>query len=81
MHNWLWLVGAWIGGTAAILGSLMTLGSLLLWLVPSQMSHGRKSAVQDAPQFWQRRLSLLVISVTIAFTGFAVLLAVPFPQG
>ncbi|WP_446867967.1 hypothetical protein [Phormidesmis sp. 146-12] len=62
-----WLVVAWLGGTAAILGSLMTIATLLLWLVP-----------QKSPS-WQNRLKLLGLSLGMAIVGFALLLTVPFP--
>ena len=57
----LWLVAAWVGGTAAILGSLMTIGCLLLWLLPDQFDN------------WQKRLKLLGFSVGVAIVGFIIL--------
>ena len=61
MSLFLWFVIAWVGGTAAILGSLMTIGCLLLWLVP------------DRSKDWQNRLKLLGFSVGLAIVGFALL--------
>jgi len=57
----LWLVAAWVGGTAAILGSLMTIGCLLLWLVPNRSED------------WRNRLKLLGFSVGMAIVGFVIL--------
>lgn len=79
MRSLIWLVLAWIGGAAAILGSLMTLGSLLLWLVPS---HATQSSLPDQPSVasntWKTRAKLLLFSLALAFVGFNVLLLVPF---
>lgn len=69
LTNLIWLAIAWVGGTAAILGSLMTLASLLLWLVPSS----------DLPA-WEKHLKLMAFSAAIAVAGFALLLAFPFPN-
>lgn len=63
-----WFVVAWVGGTAAILGSLMTIGTLLLWLVPGK------------PRSWQAQLKLTGFSVVIALFGFVLLAAFPFPE-
>jgi hypothetical protein len=63
----IWLVVAWVGGTAAILGGLMTIATFLLWLVPSK-----------SPS-WQNRLKLLGVSLGLAIGGGALLIAVPFP--
>ena len=57
----IWFVAAWVGGTAAILGSLMAIGSLVLWFVPNQSGA------------WQNRLKLLGFSVGMAIVGFALL--------
>ncbi|MBE9014473.1 hypothetical protein IQ250_30230 [Pseudanabaenaceae cyanobacterium LEGE 13415] len=60
----LWLIIAWIGGTAAILGSLMSLGSLLLWTIPGDQ---------------KGRLKVLGFSMICAIAGFLLLRLVPFP--
>ncbi|MCY7320939.1 MAG: hypothetical protein LH660_03840 [Phormidesmis sp. CAN_BIN36] len=57
----IWFAAAWVGGTAAILGSLMTIGTLILWFVPNQLGA------------WQDRLKLLGFSVGLAIVGFAFL--------
>ncbi|MBF2027131.1 MAG: hypothetical protein IGS48_10250 [Oscillatoriales cyanobacterium C42_A2020_001] len=79
MRSLIWLALAWVGGAAAILGSLMTLGSLLLWLVPNPAT---KSSLPDkplvAPNTWRTRARLLLFSLALAFVGFKVLLLVPF---
>ena len=57
----IWFAAAWIGGTAAILGSLMAIATLVLWFVPGQSG------------VWQNRLKLLGFSVGLAIGGFAFL--------
>jgi hypothetical protein len=81
MTQILWFMLTWIAGTAAILGSLMTLGSLLLWLAPLQ-SRSRKTdaSLGSMPSQWQNRLKLLAFSVAIALAGLGILLVVPFPS-
>lgn len=88
-----WIALAWAAGIATILGSLMTLGSLLFWLVPvasprsqrpeskqSQTSSGR--AQRDDPAFQRgNRLKLLLVSGAIALAGISILVAVPTPFG
>ncbi|GAP96157.1 hypothetical protein [Leptolyngbya sp. NIES-2104] len=59
-----WLILAWIGGIAAILGSLMIIASLLLWTVPGD----RKG-----------RFKVLGFSIVCAIAGFLLLRLVPFP--
>ncbi|HEY9749516.1 MAG TPA: hypothetical protein V6C63_12600 [Allocoleopsis sp.] len=66
-----WFLVAWVGGSLAILGSLMTLGSLLLWGVPSSGS-GRS--------LWQDRLKLMVVSMGLAIAGFSLLVVFPLPR-
>jgi hypothetical protein len=77
-----WVAIAWVAGTAAILGSLMTLGSLLLWMVPSQPRSKKPdeqaSSIPASP--WQNRLKLLTFSIAIALAGISLLIAVSFPQ-
>ncbi|NES97107.1 MAG: hypothetical protein F6K32_18095 [Desertifilum sp. SIO1I2] len=64
-----WMAIAILGDTAAILGSLMMLGALLLWLVPHRQQQSS----------WSSRLKLLGIAGAIALFGILLLLAVPFP--
>lgn len=59
-----WLILAWIGGTAAILGSLMIIASLLLWTIPGDQ---------------KGRLNVLGFSILCAIAGFLMLRLVPFP--
>jgi hypothetical protein len=78
-----WIAVMWIAGTAAILGGLMTIGSLLLWLVPMAPVRGKKSAefaAVQAKSIWLARLRLLGVSLAIALTGIGVLLITPFPD-
>ncbi|HEY9805361.1 MAG TPA: hypothetical protein V6D04_02240 [Candidatus Obscuribacterales bacterium] len=72
MHQVGWFLVAWVGGSLAILGSLMTLGSLLLWWVPRSGSQ---------PSLWQNRLKLLAVSLGLAIAGFSLLVAFPLPLG
>ncbi|MBD1844803.1 hypothetical protein H6F89_15655 [Cyanobacteria bacterium FACHB-63] len=58
-----WVMLAWIGGTAAILGSLMTIASLLLWTIKGN---------------WQGRLKVLGFSIGCAIVGFLLLRLIPF---
>jgi hypothetical protein len=80
MHQILWIAIAWIGGTCTILGSLMAVGSLLLWLVPVSSARSKKadSPIAAAPG-WSR-WKLLVVSVAIALTGLSLLILIPFPS-
>lgn len=84
MYQILWIAIAWLAGTCAILGSLMALGSLLLWLTPAQSAKSQKPREQpkavNVLSFWQNRLKLLAFSVAIALTGISLLILVPFPQ-
>jgi hypothetical protein len=83
MQQLLWIAIAWLGGIAAILGSLMTLGSLLLWLASSQPMRTKKTENQSsaiAVKSWQGRLKVTVFSLAIALTGLSLLIAVPFPK-
>ncbi|NJL41583.1 MAG: hypothetical protein HC899_36515 [Leptolyngbyaceae cyanobacterium SM1_4_3] len=83
MSQLLWMAIAWIGGTALILGSLMTLGSLLLFLVPAGAKSYPKANSTDAtpsPQPWQNNLKLLLLSLTLALTGWGMLSLFSFPQ-
>ncbi|MGA7938044.1 MAG: hypothetical protein WCA35_31135, partial [Kovacikia sp.] len=73
----------WLGGTAAILGSLMTIGSLLLWIVPAPQTRDRKvgdPASQVGPKPWQNRLKVTAFAGAIALAGIGLLMAFPFPQ-
>ncbi|MBD1824789.1 hypothetical protein H6F51_20175 [Cyanobacteria bacterium FACHB-DQ100] len=58
-----WVTLAWIGGIAAILGSLMTIASLLLWTIEGN---------------WQGRLKVLGFSLGCAIVGFLLLRLIPF---
>lgn len=59
-----WLMLAGIGGTAAILGSLMGVASLALWAIAGD---------------WKNKLKLLGFSIGCAIAGFLVLQLIPFP--
>jgi hypothetical protein len=63
----LWFVLAWVGGGAAILGSLMTVASFLLWLIPAD------------PIPWKGRMAVLSVAVGLTIVGFVLLWVVPFP--
>lgn len=79
----IWIICAWIGGTALILGSLMLLGSLLLWFVPASSSSGNPAEQQPSPplaQPWQNRLVLMAIALILTLLGLGLLLAFPFPS-
>jgi hypothetical protein len=83
MSQLLWIAIAWIGGTALILGSLMTLGSLLLFLVPVRAkSHTKTNSADATPslQPWQN-LKLLLLSLILTLIGGGLLILFPFPQG
>ncbi|PSB23967.1 hypothetical protein [Stenomitos frigidus] len=82
MSQILWLVLAWVAGTAATLGSLMVLGSLLLWLSPTVQarSHQTDASPLPVPKPWQNRLTLLAFSIAIALAGLGILVVVPFPS-
>ncbi|MBE9179935.1 hypothetical protein IQ268_15290 [Oculatella sp. LEGE 06141] len=75
MNQLLWVAIAYIGGIAAILGSLMLLGSLLLWLVP------RTKSTPSSPLLWQNRLKLTGFSLLLSLLGVGLLVAIPFPGG
>ncbi|MBD2035122.1 hypothetical protein H6F76_08780 [Leptolyngbya sp. FACHB-321] len=80
MSQSLWFALTWIAGTAAILGSLMALGSVLLWFVPSVPPRSRKLEEASTIPAWQNRLKLLVFSVAIALAGLGILVVTPFPS-
>ncbi len=82
MSQILWFMLVWIAGTTAILGSLMTLGSLLLWLLPLSSARSRQPQVQTiaAAPVWHDRLKLLAFSVAIAVVGLSILVVMPFPM-
>jgi hypothetical protein len=71
----IWLLCACLGGIAAILGSLMVLGSLLLWWVPQEST---KSGASTLPA-WQGRLKVLAVAGVIAVVGMGILAIVPYP--
>ncbi len=84
MNQMAWFLVAWVGGSFAILGSLMTLGSLLLWLVPRPVSKASKT---DGVSFkrlsagsdWQNHVKLMAVSVGLAIAGFSLLVMFPLP--
>lgn len=77
-----WIALAWAAGIAIILGSLMTLGSLLFWLVPVSQPRSRNLNSQSSSgQIWRDRVKLLLVSGAIALAGLSVLAAVPTPFG
>lgn len=81
MYPIVWMAVMWIAGTAAILGSLMTIGSLLLWLVPIAAVRGKKSATEvKTESIWLVRVRLLGGSLAIALTGISILRIMPFPN-
>jgi hypothetical protein len=84
MQQVTWFIVAWVGGSSAILGSLMTLGSLLLWLVPlsasktSKVSKAHEERSLEVP-IWQNRVKLLVVSLGLAIAGLSLLVVFPLP--
>ncbi|MCL6434803.1 MAG: hypothetical protein K6T90_11430 [Leptolyngbyaceae cyanobacterium HOT.MB2.61] len=84
MQQALWIAIAWVAGSAAILGSLMTLGSLLLWVTPTQRTKTRRASEQGSEasmtQPFQDRLKLLAVSVGMALAGLGLLAIAPFPH-
>ena len=81
MQQLWWFPIAWIGGSLAILGSLMTLGSLLLWLAPKQSHQPKKmDDTRSLPSDdWQNHFKLMVFSVAIAVVGLTLLIYFPLP--
>jgi len=80
LYDLLWVGIAWVGGTAAILGSLMAIASLLLWLVPEKAGKGRRPEAIPAQPAWQNRLKVTGFATAIAVLGLLMLQTVPFPQ-
>ena len=74
-----WFAIAWVGGSLAILGSLMTIGSLLLWLVPAPAHQLKKVDDSATAPGWQSHLKLLGVSISFAIAGFSLLLIFPLP--
>ncbi len=68
-----WFAIAAVGGFTAILGSLMTLGTLLLWLVPG----ARMKVNNVTPAIWPGRLKLLGVSAAFAIGGLVLLAIMP----
>ncbi|MCU0552229.1 MAG: hypothetical protein MUC48_23105 [Leptolyngbya sp. Prado105] len=60
-----WLILAWIGGIAAILGSLMTIASLAM--------------IFGLEGDWNGKFKVLGFSIVCAIVGFLVLRFAPFP--
>nr|WP_290226600.1 hypothetical protein [Trichocoleus desertorum] len=81
MNQVAWFLVAWVGGSLVILGSLMTLGSLLLWLVPRPGSRASKTAEERSRGGldWQNRVKLMAVSVGLAIAGFTLLVIFPLP--
>jgi small-conductance mechanosensitive channel len=75
-----WLVLAWVAGIAAILGSLMTIATLLLWFIPASPTKSRKTDSSNSHP-WAKRFQLTIVAIAIALTGFSLLMLIPFPQG
>ena len=88
MYQLLWLALIWVAGTALILGGLMTLGSLLLWLVPTLPAKSKRTTERsssDRPATadikpWLGQLKLLVVSLALSLAGGGLLFALPFPH-
>jgi hypothetical protein len=82
MHQLGWFPVAWVGGSLAILGSFMTLGSLLLWLVPQQSKDLRINGERSpSGTNWQNHVKLIAVSVGLAIAGFGLLVVFPLPLG
>ncbi|EKQ68250.1 hypothetical protein OsccyDRAFT_2775 [Leptolyngbyaceae cyanobacterium JSC-12] len=77
MRLLIWVVFAWFAGAAAILGSLMTLGSLLLWLIPVRGKTPESDQRLAASHTWRTRIRLLLFSLALAMVGFSILSLVP----
>ncbi|XGV95396.1 MAG: hypothetical protein ACAF41_21955 [Leptolyngbya sp. BL-A-14] len=75
-----WLALTWVAGTAAILGSLMTLGSLILLVAPAQARSRKPHQSSPTAPSWQHRLRLLAVSLAIALAGLSIMFFVPFPS-
>jgi hypothetical protein len=71
MNYLAWLVMAGVGGTAAILGSLMTLGCCTLWLSSRDESSTRFPSSDKSGRYGV--LKLLGISLLIAGIGWTLL--------
>jgi hypothetical protein len=74
MHQLVWLAIAYFGGIAAILGSLMGLGVLLLWLVPA------KQLAVEPVIAWRGKLKLMAIALCLSLSGIGLLAIAPFPD-
>ena len=59
-----WLMLAWIGGIAAILGGLMLIASLMLWTIRGDQ---------------KGKLKVLGFSIGCTIAGFLLLRLIPFP--
>jgi len=82
MSQLLWISIAWLGGTALILGSLMTLGSLVLLIAPTiPAPHAKAASAELVPstKSWHK-LKLLTLSLTLTLVGWELLAIFPFPQ-
>ncbi|HEY9616124.1 MAG TPA: hypothetical protein V6C64_04750 [Microcoleaceae cyanobacterium] len=79
MVIFLWLLLAWIAGIAAILGSLMTIASLLLWLVPNA-AKPKSTKTLASPSVGYQRWRFAGAALVLALSGLALLIIVPFPH-
>jgi hypothetical protein len=74
----IWLIAVWIGGIAVILGSLMTLGSLLLWISPGSSSGSKSQSESDNGRaILYGKVKLLGISIGLTLLGIAMLRVIP----
>ena len=71
LRSLIWSGTTWLFGTALILGSCMTVGSLLLWLIPTPPT--------AQPTALRHRLRLTLVAASLAIAGIIGLLSVPFP--
>lgn len=79
MAIFLWLLLAWTAGIAVILGSLMTIASFLLWLVPYG-TKPKSTKPLALPSGGYQRWRLTGVTLAIALSGLVLLIGVPFPH-
>ncbi|MBL1175090.1 hypothetical protein [Pantanalinema sp. GBBB05] len=79
MAIFLWLLLAWTAGIAVILGSLMTIASFLLWLVP-HTAKSKSTKPLALPSVGYQRWQLIGVALAIALSGLILLIVVPFPH-
>lgn len=79
MDVFIWLVLAWLAGTATILGSLLAIASVLLWFVPDRAN--TRTAKTPAPRsVWFQRWRLTGTAMMLALSGLTLLVVMPFPS-